>query len=204
MDAHDQAGGGPLARSVSLTSEALLDVHVHARNDHAHDPHGYARRDLHGFHEYGEAAHDECDGDHRIHGSREVLEIGNSAQRCDQLHDEDHRDNRDVSAHDHHRPSVAYGGALRDDQGDDPREAEACSDAHKRPSPLHPSSAIAMGNALYDSPHRGPLHVQCAHDESFQDDETTNGFLDVNEALRTDHGRSRCHESPDQSHSGVV
>ena len=65
MDAHDRAGGGLPTRSVSLTNEALQDGHVRARNDRAHDLHGgYARLDLHGAHEYGVAAHDECDGDH--------------------------------------------------------------------------------------------------------------------------------------------
>ena len=205
MDVHGLAGGGLPTRSVSLTSEALQGGHVHARNDHAHDLHGdYARRDLHGAHECGEVTHDECDGDHHNHGSREVLEIGSSAQRCDLLHDGDHCDSRDEPAHDHHRLGVACGGALKDDQGDGPREAEGCSDAHKRPSLPHPCSAIAKGNALDDSPHRGPLRVRRAHDESLQDGETTIGFLDVKEALQNGHGRSMCHGSRDYGHSGVV
>ena len=203
MDAHDRAGGGLPARNVSLTNEALQDGHVHARNDRAHDLHGgYARRDLHRSHEYDEAAHGECDGDHRNHGSREVLEIGSSAQKCDQLHDEDHCDSRDALAHDHHRLDVACGDAPMDDQGDGPCEAGECSDAHKMPSLLHRYSAIAMGNVLDDSPHRGSLRVQHAHDGSLQDDESTIGFLDVNEALRNDPGRSKCHGFRDHDHNG--
>jgi hypothetical protein len=205
MDVHDRVGGGLPTRSVSLTSEALLDGHAHARNDHAHDPHGvYANRDLHGADQYSEVTHDECDGDHHNHGFREVLEIDSSAQKCDLLHDGDHCDSRDVSAHDHHRLGVACGGALMDDQGDGPHEAEGCSDAHKRPFLLHPYSAIAKGNAHDDSPHHGPFRVQRAHDESHQDDVTINGFLDVKEALQNGHGRSMCHGSRDYDHSGVV
>ena len=203
MGVHDQAYGGLPARSVILTNGALQGGHAHARNDRAHDLHGdYAGKDLHGAHEYGVVAHGECDGDHHNHGSREVLEIGSSAQKCDQLHDEDHCDNRDALAHDHHRQGVACGDAPMDDQGDGPREAEECSDAHKRPSRLHLYSAIAMGNALDDSLHRGPLRVQHAHDGSLQDDESTICFLDVNEALRNDLGRSRGHGFRDHVHNG--
>ena len=123
---------------------------------------------------------------------------------CDRLHDEDHCDSRDVSSHDHHRQDGACGGALMDGQGDGPREAEECSDAHKKLSLLHPSSAIAMGSALDDNPHHGPLRVHHAHDASLRGDVTTNGCHDVNEALQNDHDPSRRHEPRGHVHSGVV
>ena len=216
MDGPVQGGDDLPAQSESLTNEAQLGDHAHARIYRARDQHGDLAKkgpndalghDAENHDEYTDVLHvHECHevlvihgnvpkDDHilYVHDDRRCDEAFNDVQRGDGFHDAN-RDDHNVCLHGGHKHTGACDDVQEGVQGDDLREAEKCNGVHKKPLVNQNQGVRAKGSALYDTVHHGHQH-----DESLQDVILKNDFLYGDEVLQNDHNRHHVTQQYDQS-----